>query len=179
LKERLKQIRAALGFNQQEMAVKLGFELTTYRSFEYKSKNLPIEFLCALIYTFSININWLLTGNGSMFINKEINSLKIKCDKSAPQLARFFNSRFKILLNENKLSNTQFSKLTGISENRTAELILNPAPPEINELISLKANFDVSADWLLFGSACSKTPSYNSLTEAEINILKKIAQSCI
>ena len=71
MKERLKKIRTTLGFNQQEMAEKLGFELTTYRSFEYKSKNFPIEFLTSLIYTFSININWLLTGYGNMFMEKE------------------------------------------------------------------------------------------------------------
>ncbi len=73
LRERLKQIRITLGYNQKEIAEKLGYELTTYRSFEYKSKNLPVEFLSALICTFSVNINWLLTGNGDMFINTKEN----------------------------------------------------------------------------------------------------------
>ena len=81
MKDRLKKIRVTLGYNQQEMANKLGFELTTYRSFEYKSKNFPVEFLNSLINKFSVNINWLLTGKGSMFINSNENTLDISLEE--------------------------------------------------------------------------------------------------
>ncbi len=71
MKERLKQIRLKLGYNQQEMANILGIELNTYRGYEYKTKNFPDILLKALLTKLQVNINWLLSGFGEMFLMGE------------------------------------------------------------------------------------------------------------
>lgn len=72
LKDRLKQIRLTLGYNQQEMAEKLSIEVRKLRSYEYETKNFPLDFLISLINVFDVNINWLLTGKGEMFQNFKV-----------------------------------------------------------------------------------------------------------
>ncbi len=68
MKNRLKQIRIKLGFNLVQMAEKLQIEPNTYKGYEYKTKNLPCDFLILLIKKLDVNINWLLTGEGEMFV---------------------------------------------------------------------------------------------------------------
>ncbi len=49
----------------------LGIELNTYRGYEYKTKNFPDDFLKALLTKLQVNINWLLSGNGDMFLTQK------------------------------------------------------------------------------------------------------------
>lgn len=69
MKDRLKQIRLKLGYNLIQMAETLQIEPNTYKGYEYKTKNLPCDFLIQLIKKLNVNINWLLIGEGEMFIN--------------------------------------------------------------------------------------------------------------
>ncbi len=68
VKERLKEIRLKLGYSQQKMAEILNVELNTYRGYEYKTKNFPDNFLKTLLTKLQVNINWLLSGSGEMFL---------------------------------------------------------------------------------------------------------------
>jgi len=51
------------------MAETLQIEANTYKGYEYKTKNFPCDFLILLIKKLNVNINWLLTGEGGMFIS--------------------------------------------------------------------------------------------------------------
>lgn len=70
MKDRLKQIRLKLGYNLIQMAETLQIEPNTYKGYEYKTKNLPCEFLIQLIKKLNVNINWLLIGEGEMFVKQ-------------------------------------------------------------------------------------------------------------
>lgn len=68
----LKQIRQALGCNQQEIADKLSIEVRKLRSYEYETKNYPTDFLKALVNVLNVNLNWFFTNKGEMFIEQNL-----------------------------------------------------------------------------------------------------------
>ncbi len=71
MRNALKQIRQALGYNQQEIADKLSIEVRKLRSYEYETKNYPTDFLKALVNVLNVNLNWFFTDKGKMFIEAE------------------------------------------------------------------------------------------------------------
>ena len=71
INERFKQVRKVLGISQKEFANTLGIGLTTLKDYE-KGKFPPkTEVIQKLTHLFNINPTWLLTGQGSMFLEVE------------------------------------------------------------------------------------------------------------
>lgn len=71
MKERLKQLRKAIGLNQQEFAEKLKIGRSTIANYEAGTRE-PIEAVISLICkTWNVNENWLRTGEGEMFIEAD------------------------------------------------------------------------------------------------------------
>jgi|GEM_PF-284220 transcriptional regulator with XRE-family HTH domain len=69
MKERLKELRKALGLKQYEFAKKLNIKRTTYTNYETGHNN-PTDAVIGLICrTFNVNEKWLRTGEGEMFID--------------------------------------------------------------------------------------------------------------
>lgn len=71
MKNRFKNLFKELKLNQQEAADKLSIDVRKLRSYMYETKNFPVDFLQSLVYVFNVNINWLLTGQGEMFIKNK------------------------------------------------------------------------------------------------------------
>ena len=69
LGERLKLVRERLGMTQKEFAEFLGVGIASVQRYEREERIPSGEFLKLLLDKFNININWLLTGEGSMFVN--------------------------------------------------------------------------------------------------------------
>lgn len=61
-----------------------------------------------------------------------------------------FGKRFNKIQAENDLNDIEMSKLLKISESRVEKLGLGMAVPTLDDLNSIKSNFDVSIDWLLY-----------------------------
>jgi len=70
-KERLKRIREHLKLTQKDMSSIMGVSLKVYQRYEKGEQKPSYEKLIPLINTFNVNINWLLTGKGEMFIKQE------------------------------------------------------------------------------------------------------------
>jgi transcriptional regulator with XRE-family HTH domain len=68
---RLKDIRCALDLSQDEIAAKFGISRQYWSSFEKDREILNNEKLVKLTKYFNVNINYLLTGEGEMFITKD------------------------------------------------------------------------------------------------------------
>lgn len=148
---RLKQIRNFLKLNQQEMADNFNVQLVTYRNYEQGKRGLPLELIEKLNEKLNININWLFTGTGEIFINTSCNTL-IKTDNSKKnEQLEFFYKRFNELLLKNKLDDTKIAKIIDTTESRIEKLTTGTAMPTFEELQGIKSNFDVSIDWLLYG----------------------------
>ena len=69
MKERIKQIRLKLGIQQGEFAEKLNVVQQQLSKYERGENKPSAEFLTVLNEKVNVNINWLLTGKGEMFIN--------------------------------------------------------------------------------------------------------------
>ena len=73
--ERLKYIRHVKGLTAKALANILNIPVRTIGGYE-RDENPPNEkFLKLLIEKLNVNINWLLTGNGDVFINNLLNNL--------------------------------------------------------------------------------------------------------
>lgn len=178
MKENLKKIRLTLGYNQQEMADKLNMPVRTYMGYEYKTKNLPDDFILKLVNILNVNLHYLYTGQGDMFISTCENTLTKRNNDDIVKNLDTFYKRFNQLQKENDLNDFLLSNLTGITEARIEKLGIGKVTPTFEELNALKSHFDVSIDWLLYGdSPCRNAQnSDNSLSADEITILKKMAQ---
>ena len=69
--ERFKKVREYLGLSQRDLARELGITERTVRNYEVGKIEVPKTIILALQALFNINPNWLLTGQGEMFLKKE------------------------------------------------------------------------------------------------------------
>ncbi len=69
--KRIKELKTILNLSSNDMAKKLKIPARTIGSYERDEVPPGPKFLSALIKKFQVNINWLLSGKGSMFISKK------------------------------------------------------------------------------------------------------------
>ncbi len=72
LGKRIKEIRKNLNLTSAELAIKLDIPVRTIGSYEREEAQPGPKFLSALIEKCHINVNWLLSGKGNMFISKKM-----------------------------------------------------------------------------------------------------------
>lgn len=175
---RLKQLKKTLKLTTEQLAMEIGMPARTLGSYERGESKVPLELLTKLCNKYSLNPEWLALGTGEMFVSQTENTL-IKCDNSAfLENKDTFHKHFNKLQAENKLNDYEMSKLLDISESRIEKLGIGKAEPTFEELCKIKAHFDVSIDWLLFGDAPYKSAQSEGLTLSadEIAQLKLLAK---
>lgn len=70
MEERIKALRKALGFTQQEFSKKIGVKRNTVAQYEM-GRNPPTDTVITLICReFNVNEEWLRNGNGPMFLER-------------------------------------------------------------------------------------------------------------
>ena len=86
--ERLKKTREALNISQIRLAEQLSVSQGTISKWERGLCEIPYSVMEYLAKTYNINLHWLLTGEGEMFIKREH---KIPTEKASivPELANF------------------------------------------------------------------------------------------
>ena len=65
---RLKEVRKSLKLKQKVMAEKLDIHYVTYNKYENGATEPAIDFMHTLYRNFNVNMNWLITGEGMMFV---------------------------------------------------------------------------------------------------------------
>lgn len=108
--DRIKQVRKALGFESQNtFAAELEMKPRTYQTYEQGSVNsIPHTFLCLLNEQYNVSLNWLLTGKGEMYDDKERNSLLNSKANIVSEPKQTYNSiENKLINNIKQLSNKQ------------------------------------------------------------------------
>lgn len=85
LNENLRECRNRLGLSQFAVAEKLGIAQVQYGTYERGTRKPSAEILEKLVKVFNINVNYLLTGEGSMFITPELSkdTLQFKIPKNS------------------------------------------------------------------------------------------------
>lgn len=68
--KRIKEIKLTLRLTSADLAKKLDIPVRTIGSYERSEAQPSPKFLTALYEQLSVNINWLLSGKGNMFLDK-------------------------------------------------------------------------------------------------------------
>ena len=66
--ERLRKLRNALGLTQEQFAKELGISFATVNRYEKGKRSPDAEFFQVLVDRYKVNLNWLFTGEGPMFL---------------------------------------------------------------------------------------------------------------
>ena len=69
--KRIKEVRNALRLNQQELADLFDISRSFIASIECGNKSLSKKHLRTLLIDYNVNINYILSGIGEMFITKD------------------------------------------------------------------------------------------------------------
>lgn len=69
INKRLKMVRESTGESQAKFAVHLGMKQQTYANYELPGKIIPDALKEQLWKMLGIDLNWLVTGNGDMFLD--------------------------------------------------------------------------------------------------------------
>lgn len=115
MNERIKRLRKALGFTQQEFAERIGVKRNTIAQYEI-GRNKPIDSIINLICReYNVSPEWLQTGEGEIFqpaAQNELEALTKRYDLSAAD--EFFVERFvKLKPDERKVITDFFTNLSG------------------------------------------------------------------
>ncbi|MDR1148575.1 MAG: helix-turn-helix transcriptional regulator [Spirochaetaceae bacterium] len=72
MNKQLKDLRKALKLNQSDFADRLGMKQGGYSHIEIGQNTLTEQNIRLICLTFGVNESWLRTGEGDMFISKEL-----------------------------------------------------------------------------------------------------------
>lgn len=91
--KRIKELKEKLRITSAEMAQELDIPVRTIGSYERDEAQAGAKFFNALLEKYNVNINWILTGNGDMFISskteidvKYLAEIEQKLNLTAPEL---------------------------------------------------------------------------------------------
>lgn len=144
-----KEFRLYLGLNQTQFAEKLGITQQAVQRVESDNGNFNIDTLNRLSTILNVNLNWLLTGNGEM-LQKAKNTLEIKYSPLVIDYIAFGKRLNKIRVHADMITR-EMSMLLEIKEDRFSDLCIGKKEPTLAEIAKICENFEVTADWLMFG----------------------------
>lgn len=146
LGKNLKELREVLNISQTVLADSLGITTGAVGLVEKNKSKLKTENLIKLIITYNLNINWLLTGKGQMFIYPK-NTFELK-QKNID--FKNFNNRLCKLIENSNLDLKTFAGVVDIDFERLADLCVGKKPTT-DEIVNICECFNVTSDYLLFG----------------------------
>ncbi len=143
--QRLKEVRLILKKSKAAFAKMLDIPQPTYLRYEAGTQKLSSNLIKALILKCNLNINWLYTGEGNMFIKKYTYTIK---EKPIENLFNI-NEKIKFLIEKNQMNKLQFAMIVNCDKDRLDEILQNKSLPTTEELFKISQNFDISINWLL------------------------------
>lgn len=146
---RLKEIRKNLNMDAEDFASEFGIAKSSVYAYERGTNKPSYELLETLMQKLNINPNWLFTGTGEMF-RKEKNTFEIKYEPYAEKL-KSFGKRLNKLRVHSDMVTREMAMLLDIKEDRYSDLCVGKKEPTLAEIIKICENFEITADWLLFG----------------------------
>lgn len=173
---RLKQIRMNLRLSQEAFGEEIGLTRAGIAAVEGNKNKFSQDVLYKLLKQFNINLNYLISGQGEMFINECKYTHTILKNNESLENFKNWGNRLTNILTQNNLTPYEFAKLTRIKESRIDKFILKSDMPTIEEINAIKNNVDISIDELLYGekiSSCTQTSGIELSTD-EIFKLKKM-----
>ncbi len=171
---RLKELKKTLSLTTDKFAELLEMPSRTLAAYERDESVPSVDFALRLYTKINLNIHWFLTGHGQMFRNVCENTKFLTKNKKNIDLFTF-GKRLIQLQAENNMMSSEFAKLLDISESKLERYCLGKAEPTVEFLNTVKSNFDVSIDWLLYDEvAVSVRTSDFGLNAPELAMLKQL-----
>lgn len=149
--KRLIQVRNYFGESVYAFARTLNIPQPTLQRYETAERKVANKLLMALILICNININWLLTGKGSMFIKSNYNSFERQSDESIFEKINDAGKRLVLVQEKHNFLDKEMAKLLMITEKDYLKLVTGDIDFDIDVLNNIKKNFNVDIDWLLYG----------------------------
>ena len=134
--ERLREFRQSLNLSQAEVAKMLGMKQGSYSSIEIGRNNASSRVKKLLSTIYKLNINWLETGEGYMFL--DFHSLP---------------GRIQFIMNEWNHTPRDFAYTSGIPEPKVLSLLKGEYQPTSYEISQISAKYQrYSTQWILNGA---------------------------
>lgn len=159
LSKRLKEFRMTLNYSQENMADKLDCPYQTISKYERGLVKPSSDILTKLGLELNANINWLLTGQGPMFLPTK--NEKLEKYEQAFKERITFGKRLNYYQAEENLMDDEIAKIIDSTESRVEKLGLDKNEPTLAELKALKSYSGIPLDlWidgeLMGDSACAE-----------------------
>lgn len=148
MKGRIKQIRQFFGLSQTQFAKMLNKSVGFVSTVETGRCGLSERTIDDICSTFGIDRNWLLTGEGDMFLPGNEKSITNKEDAG---------SRVRKVRKDNGLTQKQFAKKIGYSAILVHMVEAGKATPTNEFLSCISSVFGISYNWLLTGQGEEKS----------------------
>jgi len=78
--KRLHEVRKFLQLTQNELAKKLEINARAYLNYEQGTNKPTFDLLTKLYKTYNVNLNWLIVGEGEMFIKTSTSDSHLKAE---------------------------------------------------------------------------------------------------
>ena len=144
--ERLVEFRKTITSNASAFARSIDLSQPVYANYERGQRRPAFEILEKMARVHNVNLNWLLTGNGEMFLAQP--TLKIrKNDKKF--VLKNFGGKINRLQTENDLSLSEAAAVLGISEDDFVDYCLSRKKPDLDIILKIIQKFDVDFDWFV------------------------------
>lgn len=151
--ENLAEVRKTLGYRVVDFVDKFEMQYRTYQTYERGERKPPLEFFEQLNEFFNVNLNYIFTGHGEMFIKENPNTLARQNDETVYERASQFGKRLQEIQDKHNFLNREMAQLLKISEREYTQLKIGKKAPTISVINEIKRNFVVDVDWLMYGVA--------------------------
>ncbi len=180
-KKNLKLLREGHNISLSELGRKIQINNRVLETYEFRKTEPPFEALIKIADFYKVSIDYLISGNNNIFLNNlKLYSLATKMDaKSIQEIAKIvsyieafaepteksnicldaleykfknnFNHNFKILKEENELTETDIAKKISLSR-RMVSSYTNDTECNYSTLVKISNEFSISIHWLLTGN---------------------------
>ena len=144
-------VRKNINSNASSFAKEVGIPYTTFIKYERGERKPSFELLEYLVDVYNVNLNYIFSGQGQMFIKPDNNTLERQNDTTVKERVSHFGERLGELQDKHEYLDKDMAKLLKISEEDYIDLKLGDIEPELEVLNRLKQCFKVSIDYLLYG----------------------------
>lgn len=144
-------VRKNINSNAASFAKEVGIPYTTFIKYERGERKPSFELLEYLVDVYNVNLNYIFSGQGQMFIKPDNNTLERQNDTTVKERVSHFGERLGELQDKHEYLDKDMAKLLKISEEDYIDLKLGDIEPELEVLNRLKQCFKVSIDYLLYG----------------------------
>lgn len=144
-------VRKNINSNAASFAKEVGIPYTTFIKYERGERKPSFELLEYLVDVYNVNLNYIFSGQGQMFIKPDDNTLERQNDTTVKERVSHFGERLGELQDKHEYLDKDMAKLLKISEEDYIDLKLGDIEPDLKILNRLKQCFKVSIDYLLYG----------------------------